>query len=151
MIPSKQHLRSWNQSPRLVLVVSLGMLTSLTGCNSNAPAASRPKVSQVTGRVTCEGKPLKGAFVTFYPISSDNSGTGETDEDGHFAISTFAKNDGAVLGEHTVTIFRPELGSVPGMSSQSSTEIPSKYTAKEKTPLTANVVEGSNQFEFVVK
>jgi len=147
---SFKHL-SHTRNGCLLLLVSLGLLTTMTGCNSADTAANRPKVSKVEGQVTLQGKPLKGAFVTFHPTSSDDSGTGETDEDGRFAISTFARNDGAVLGKHAVTIIRPEMGSVPGMTSKSSTGIPGKYTVKDKTPLTADVVEGSNQFEFVVE
>jgi uncharacterized GH25 family protein len=65
----------------------------------------------VKGRVLCNGKPVKEAAVTFSPIASaaDNlepgkPGTGFTDEEGLFELSSYAAFDGAQVGEHDVRV-----------------------------------------------
>ncbi len=81
----------------------------LAGCDSPpydlAPAA---------GRVTLDGKPLTGAKVMFAPTAGGDSykvgkpAFGMLDEQGAFELSTYRPGDGAVVGDHWVTLYKME-------------------------------------------
>ncbi len=84
---------------------------SLLGCGG----VDNP-VAPVNGVVTLNGKPVADMVVTFTPIpgktatvGEDNqpgkSATGNTDAEGKFTLSTYDRNDGALVGEHKVTVF----------------------------------------------
>lgn len=67
---------------------------------------------QVSGIVTCQGKPVPNAQVMFNPqeISGrDASDLGKpaiglTDEQGRFTLSTYGDEDGVVAGRHAVNV-----------------------------------------------
>jgi hypothetical protein len=87
-----------------LLVLVFGLLV-LPGCGGGPPLAS------VTGRVTCNGKPVKEANITFSPVPKSEKdrepgkpGTGITDEEGNFVLSTFRARDGALITKHKVTV-----------------------------------------------
>ena len=68
-------------------------------------------LAPVRGRVLCNSKPVAAAQVTFSPVpqSKDDTepgkaGTGFTDADGHFVLSTYQEFDGAQIGQHDVTV-----------------------------------------------
>jgi hypothetical protein len=99
---------------------------------------------------------------------SPRAAAGVTGADGTFELSTFGKNDGAVVGTHTVTITKiqstvtgegmspdnPEGGYGEAMAqaarqAEVKTELPSKYANPETSGLTAEVTEsGPNEFTF---
>lgn len=74
------------------------------------PACGGPKMAQVEGRVVYNGHPVKDAAVTFSPAGEPGQketgkpGTGWTDENGYFKLSTFKDYDGALVGNHTVHV-----------------------------------------------
>ena len=74
------------------------------------PACSGQKMAPVKGRVMFDGKPVKEAAVTFSPSGTDTQletgkpGTGFTDENGNFELSTFKNYDGAIVGTHNVHV-----------------------------------------------
>jgi hypothetical protein len=80
-------------------------LTSAVGC-SRSPYELAP----VRGTVTIDSRPLSQAKVMFAPIESgDNPNPGKPafgllQPDGSFVLTTYSENDGAVIGEHWVTI-----------------------------------------------
>ncbi|QDU76737.1 hypothetical protein Pan97_37940 [Bremerella volcania] len=93
-----------------VWIVSF-LAISILGCGG----PSNP-VAPVNGIVTLNGKPVADMVVTFTPIpgktesvGGDNepgkSATGNTDSEGKFILSTYERNDGALVGEHKVTVF----------------------------------------------
>src|SRR5262245_61631407 len=79
----------------------------LAGCNK-PPYNTAP----VTGVVRINGQPLGSGNIMFAPdvrgdgVNSGKPAFGTLDSAGHFALSTYADADGAVVGEHTVTISR---------------------------------------------
>lgn len=81
------------------------MLALCVGC-SRSPYELAP----VEGRVTIDGTPLTNARVMFAPIAAgDNRNSGKPafgtlDPDGRFVLATYHDNDGAVVGEHWVTL-----------------------------------------------
>ena len=86
----------------LILALVLGT-PYLVGCDG---ASGRPDLYKVTGTVTFKGEPVEGANITFASATSPRSASGVTDASGKFALATFDTNDGAVAGEHTVTIVK---------------------------------------------
>lgn len=77
----------------------------VAGCDGGAPMAP------VSGEVTYLGKPVEGATITFVPRTRPKEGNatavGKTDATGRFRLVTnfgSTTRDGAVLGEHAVTI-----------------------------------------------
>jgi hypothetical protein len=93
------------------------ILVVVPGCG---PDEELPKTYTVTGKVVLRnGKPLKGGFITFTSVTSDEQRAyGDIKEDGTFTLDTVAltsrarseRLEGAVEGEFKVTI-RP-AGSV---------------------------------------
>jgi hypothetical protein len=80
----------------------------LAGCGGSNEYETTP----VSGVVTCEGKPVANATVNFTPLPEEGRPTGQrgrvalglTDKDGHFTLTTYKDNDGAIVGRHTVTV-----------------------------------------------
>ncbi|MEM9351713.1 MAG: hypothetical protein AAGA92_01755 [Planctomycetota bacterium] len=107
----------------------LGLLTLtgalLAGCDSPpydlAPAA---------GRVTVDGQPLTGAKVMFAPATAGSSykvgkpAFGMLNEEGVFELSTYKPGDGAVVGDHWVTLYK--------MGDSAQTREPGKPKAAKK-------------------
>jgi len=98
------------------LVLTLVLVTPcLVGCGE---ASSRPDLHKVTGTVTFKGTPVEGATVTFSCAASPRSARGDTDANGKFSLTTFDTNDGAIVGEHAVTITKMASGTESGAMSQ---------------------------------
>jgi hypothetical protein len=85
-------------------------LTALLGVVL-APGCGGPTMAPVKGRVTCSGKPVAEAAVTFAPIGKSDkdkepgrAATGFTDAEGYYVLSTNKFHDGALIGKHRVTV-----------------------------------------------
>jgi hypothetical protein len=61
-------------------------------------------MAPVHGRILLDGKPLGGAMVTFICPNAPRFSSGTTDSEGKFNLTTFTPNDGALIGENTVTV-----------------------------------------------
>jgi hypothetical protein len=94
-------------------MVRIGLLTLvvvvLAGCN-------RPpyELATVHGKVTIDGEPMKKGKVMFAPVAREglNSGRpafGVIKQDGSFVLSTYGEDDGAVVGNHWVSVANGEL------------------------------------------
>jgi len=83
-------------------VIGVGALI-LAGCSGQ-------KIAPVKGRVMFKGEPVKEAAVTFSlngaadQKETGEAGTGFTDADGYFVLSTLKNYDGAIVGTHTVHV-----------------------------------------------
>ena len=77
----------------------IALFITLPGCGSSI---KEYPTANVTGKVTCNGEPVKNARVYFSPIAKSGgteagkSGWGSTGEDGTFTISTYGTDDGRV-------------------------------------------------------
>ncbi len=86
-------------------VTLFALAGTLAGCNK-----SPHDVAPVSGTVTIDGQPFTHGKVMFAPLpGGDNLHPGKAalgllQPDGSFVLSTYGKGDGAVVGEHTVTI-----------------------------------------------
>ncbi len=83
------------------------VVAGIAGCNK--PPC---ELAAARGHVTIDGKPLSGAKVMFAPIANGASiksgkpAFGLLRQDGEFVLGTYAPEDGAVVGEHWVTVIR---------------------------------------------
>lgn len=132
--------------------LAVGLLSSipfLSGCGN----ANEFKVSAVSGTVTCNGKPLTEGLVIFEPIpdagrkaqESGRSATGIVQPDGTFILSTYRKNDGAMVGKHIVKVFAP----APEDDDAPITEA-NRY-ACGNTPIEKEILVGKNIIELELR
>ena len=90
---------------RLIYGHCLIAIAMATGCN-DSPYHTAP----VHGTVTADGKPLFQGKVMFAPVSKgDVANPGKPawskiGKDGTYRLTTFKTEDGAVVGEHWVTV-----------------------------------------------
>lgn len=106
------------------------------------------QVTPVTGRVTCNGKPVSIGSVSFVPVAEEGvtepgkPAMGTLKPDGTFGLSTYAAMDGAVIGKHRVQYFGPE-----GEEEEDET-----FTAEEGSGLErAKAAERARERQEVVK
>jgi hypothetical protein len=100
------------------LAVSV-LLLMVFGAGCNKPPYD---LAPVHGKVTFNGKPLTNAKVMFAPIAKGESrksgkpAFGVLQSDGAFVLGTYEPDDGAVVGEHWVTVFK--MNNMAATSSQ---------------------------------
>jgi hypothetical protein len=92
----EMRMRSPKRSPLPGLL--LGALVATAGCGGPL------KTVKVEGVVTLDGKPLPAATVTFVPVGDGRAASGRTEKNGHFRLTTFRTDDGAMPGEYKVTV-----------------------------------------------
>lgn len=76
-------------------------LVALAGCDQ------RPATVAVSGKVLIDGQPLKYGAVVFVP-EGGRSSFGTLDSEGHFALTCFTPNDGALPGKHRIQVVARE-------------------------------------------
>lgn len=132
--------------------VLLGFVTSgfaTSGCGPSRDP-NLPPTAYVSGQVTYNGKPVDQGTVTFHPIGVGNPGVGLLDENGKFELSTYTPGDGAVVGQHSVTIDIPPP--LDGTSGEGAFSVPDPYTDPATTPLKVAVSEdGESGVQLVLE
>jgi hypothetical protein len=138
----------------LVVVVSLGC-----GDSNNT-------VYPVKGKITFEGKPMKGGgAISFMPVGNQagKAPGGEIDENGNYVLTTYKPGDGSMAGEFRVVILQvvekePEPtpdGRAPAPAPPPlpvADRIPAIYADPQRTPLTTKVeAKGANELNFDLK
>ena len=140
-----------------------GLLLSCLGC-----WGGDANIGRVEGVVIVDGAPVERACVSFYPASGDRASQGLTDADGHYELSYTRSTDGAVIGEHKVTISTKVESEVEysdsdytdgGTGETAATVVvkarkemlPKKYRDLKVTELSATVESGSNEINFDLK
>lgn len=83
---------------------------ALVGCGSSDTFPT----AKVSGQVLCKDEPIKNLIVHFRPMNATGKkievgkvGDGLTDEEGKFNISTYGKEDGAVIGKCQIIVDAP--------------------------------------------
>ncbi len=140
--------------PWLILLSACLAAGGCGGKTNIKPEGSTVQVAQTIGTVTFKGEPLANAIVNFYPQGEGAPGSGTTEENGRFAISTFSSKDGATLGFHAVTVMvAPEGPMVPGFEEEylKNSPLPKQYADAGKTPLLVEVKESGNNFELKIE
>ena len=150
-------------------------LLAAPGCGGGGDDVERPhQVVPVSGVVTYKGQPVDGASVTFHPADGGGSPTApgkpaaraKTDSQGRFRLWTYDHDDGAVPGEHVVTVSKVEIAApdidpdAPDFDAEQAPAelppqylVPEKYGSKATSDLRATVTpEGPNDdFTFELK
>lgn len=142
--------RAVSQCILLVLVVGGSI-----GCSRQFEdkwSKSRPLVFKTAGSVTWNGEPAAGAVVTLHSKSHSLAASGKTDAAGKFMLTTWRYGDGAVAGDHSVTISTWEVRGHDGEGNPIEVPVmPAKYEQPETSELTATIAErGENVLSFEV-
>jgi hypothetical protein len=139
----------------LALVAICGMWCGLTVYARREPRHQRFFVPlPVTGKVTCDGRPVVGAEVWFHPTEeSGRAATGSSDRAGEFEAQMFTREgrpiSGARAGEYIVTISVSEGDAMRAAGQGGREVIPPRYADPRSSGLSANVEFGhANRFEF---
>ncbi len=145
-------------STRLAIPVLL-LSVAVLGC------PSEPSRYAAAGTVTVDGKPAPFVVVRFHPTWSNSmaGGSGPTDASGKFTIGENGKNTGFQSGEYKVTFSqtlvkgKPTLAGGGGKKNPEETvksekeAVAEEYRDPEKTPITATIGSGTNNFTFDIK
>jgi hypothetical protein len=155
---------------RLRFTINYLALLALCCIPLGCARSNRPATFPVHGTVTYRGKPVVGASVEFLTPGASRPATGVTDESGHFRLTTFEADDGAVLGTHVVTVIK--MGSPPVAASNPSdaenspaaiekamaqsalqqrkarSELPAKYADRKLSDLHVDVAAHDNQADI---
>ncbi len=116
-------------------------------------------MTPVRGIVTLDSKPVEGAAVMFMPNEGGRPATGITDERGEFDLQTEAPGDGALLGQHAVTVTLQEttglMADPDGLSGDIAPGgirvkwfVPQRYSNPKTSNLTATVERGMRPVTF---
>src|SRR3954470_5912661 len=117
-----------NHRPRRGLPL-LVLFFAIPGCNH-----SSLELAPVHGKVTIDNKPLFQGKVMFAPVAKGNDvnpgkpAWGNIQADGTFRLTTYKNDDGAVVGEHWVTIMNSEEKLPKGVPEFSRLVVPKKAT-----------------------
>ncbi|VTS01927.1 hypothetical protein [Tuwongella immobilis] len=143
------------------LTAGLILAVVMIGC-SNGP--TRPDVIPVKGKVVYQQSTIPaGALVVFHPTSPDvekqigGKPFATVKDDGTFALTTYANEDGAPEGEYGVTVdWRPKSAKQPKFSlgeggNAGVSKLKPIYSNPQKPVLKASVKKGTvNEFTFQV-
>jgi hypothetical protein len=133
---------------------SFWLLTILALAAIGCGAKKKTPVNPVSGTVMIGKDPVAGADVYFHPVNGPKPPeipmfpNGRTDDQGRFTLSTHELGDGAPAGSYKVLIHWPKQN---GERNEDRDDDPKadrlggRYATAEKTPLTAEVVAGSNE------
>jgi hypothetical protein len=122
-----------------------GIVLLLAGCSSSGFPTAPTK-----GRVICEGKPVPHVMVTFEPLEKEDTaivgraGFAIAKEDGTFVLTSYVKDDGAVIGKHRVRVGLPHREDFPNYKCDC-------YLNSEVDLMQVEVKPGQNEFELVLK
>jgi hypothetical protein len=152
--------------PGTLILVSL----FLVGCGGGD--GGKPKLVPVQGTVIFKGAPVEGATVTFYAETAPRPATGTTDAEGKFRLTTYDTNDGAIPGDHTISISKVSSSASSGPLTQENmkekmardmaamkggkaaemkpeTQLPARYADPKTSKESRKVVEGdANDFKI---
>jgi len=118
------------RSTGFVLAAFVGVVVGITVLIGCGP--SRPETVPVTGSVTLDGKPVDNAAVAFFPEGGGLPARGMTDGSGKFTLMTFVAGDGALPGNHRVSVTKSETLAAPAVAAPGETlETPTDGGAAE--------------------
>ena len=153
-----------------VFSVGVVITSAIAGCGGGDAG---PKVVPVTGKVLYKGLPLTEAQVAFLGDGKSRPAVAITDTQGRFVLTTSLTGDGAVPGNHTVTVSKtvdnPSAKKVTGKISMDDAAklsadygkadqpatlslIPERYSLASQSGLSFQVKEGqANDFTIDLK
>jgi hypothetical protein len=125
------------------LLVAISMIAIIfAGCGRG----NRPVLARVAGTVSYNGKPLARGKMVFVP-SQGRSAVGKIVDGRIFEVTTFDRNDGAVVGPHKIQI--ASFVREPTAMEIVPWAIPERYGNVSTSGLTAEVIAGKeNVLQF---
>ncbi len=87
------------------VLIPVSLVCAAIGCGDD-----RFKIVPVSGVILIDGEPIENAYVTFDPRSTSEDGIagpgsfGRTDAQGRYALTTYKRQQGAVIATHRVAI-----------------------------------------------
>ena len=135
---------------RVVLGAAL-VLSVLAGCSASS---TRLPVVKAQGKVSFQGKPAAGAFVSLYPVTPDPkhpvNPRATVGDDGTFVLTTYEKGDGAPVGEYNVALDwkKPLPKQEGGETEFGPCLLPARYQKPETSGLRVTVAETAGIHEL---
>lgn len=144
------------------LAIGLAIALTIAGCGTDP---NKPKLGKVSGKVTYKGQPLTSGTITFTPEAGKGGETGQVatsqiGTDGSYELTTFDTGDGAILGQHVITVQTSQVdGNTLGQPKADGTFsytvpkslVPNKYAAADTSPLRYTVAEGRATYDVELK
>jgi hypothetical protein len=124
----------------------LAFILVLPGCHR-----SSLELAPVHGKVMIDGKTLFQGKVMFAPVAKVDAvnpgkpGWGDIQADGSFRLTTIKKDDGAVVGEHRVTIMNSDEKLPKGVPAFSRLIVPKKAIVAANTDNEINFAFSSSE------
>ncbi len=124
-------------------ILAIGLL-ALVGCGP-----SGPKLYQIKGTVTREGRPVKYLYITFQPDDGGSKAVsvGASDKDGNFEMK-IASTPGVYPGQHKIYCHDPLLDLGAKTSTEPDYLACIKEYSPDKSPLTINVEKNIYNYEL---
>lgn len=129
----------------------IGVCLATVGCGKKS---DRVDVVRVQGKVLVNGQPADGARVVFYPQVTEVDGlpmptpSANTDASGVYHLESYEPQDGAPVGEYSVTVVWPEPpppnAEALGVYDQKD-RLKNRFTTPTKSGLTATVPNGGGE------
>jgi hypothetical protein len=124
---------------RLGTIAGVIAIVAATGC-SKGPLTTFP----VTGELFVDGKPAEDAFVYLYPVGGEIEKNapnpfGQVDKDGHFTLSSYAKDDGAPAGDYVVCFSWRARSGLAKQRFDGPDKLKEQYSDKEKSTFKVTV------------
>jgi hypothetical protein len=141
--------KSGKNSPHSNLALVLLAALLAAGCGSGGV---HPVQGQVVWKDGSPAKELAGSLIFFEQAEAQTSARGQIKEDGSFQLTTNHEGDGALAGQHTVTILevgRKSAGG-PDASAIAPGKIDTRYSTPSTSDLRAEVKPGQNKITLTV-
>jgi len=137
----------------------LAALCAAVFCGCGGPEYDTIPTHPVTGRITVNGVPARGAIVRLHPKTTQ-PGTkyplmpsGTANAEGVFQLTTYEGPDGAPAGEYVVTVEWPDRDWRPpggGFPPPPPDRMKGRFADPKRSTIEVQVVEGENQLEPIV-
>lgn len=124
-----------------LIVPALALLCS--ACSSG-----RKPVHPVRGQILVDGSPAAQAQVLFHPAEGGNDDphpAGQTDAQGYFHLTSYAKGDGAPEGSYIVTVTWFHVFGGGRQEVVRYNVLPKRYAAPQSSQLRVTVAKGNNE------
>jgi hypothetical protein len=101
--------------------------------------------------VTVNGEPVTGGDLVFAPVGKGKNAAGTVGSDGSFTLTTYIKDDGAIIGKHKVTFTPASVAatSVPAGGHTPTPVSPYAGMVPEEAEITISAGENHIDIELV--
>lgn len=130
----------------------LAAATIMIGCGG--ATGDRKATAPVSGKVTFNGAAVSGGSITLAPIGdvkgpAGKPASGNVQADGTFKLSTYDKNDGAVIGKHRVT-YGPPPGETKEGPDGHAAQIPNPLEGMVAKTAEVEIKSGNNELTIEI-